>query len=196
MSYWLIIANSFTTVFQNSKNKLCKLNLNHCSHFFLSTFGEDFNCKKKNILSLCIKFTSNIVLRESNQVMTEFFNVKFLVSPFSFKGETAILSSFVFQSNFSVRLCEIKQSQCVVLFNLFKIVTSFVIKVKSSTIAFIRSVVVSVDSRIFSTCLIDFICSTKTADSTLKILSVNVAQSYHVETDKKILIKFGNIFEL
>lgn len=196
MSYGLIIANSFTTVFQNSKNKLCKLNLNHCSHFFLSSFGKYFDCKKKNILSLGIKFTSNIILRESNQVMTEFFYIKFLVSPFSFESETTVLSSFVFKSNFSVRLCEIKQSKCVILFNLFKIVTSFIIKIKSSTIAFIGSVMVSVDSRIFSTCLIDFICSTKTADSTLKILSVNVAQSYHVETDKKILIKFRNIFEM
>ena len=69
--------------------------------------------------------------------MTELFDIEFLISPFSFESKTTIFSSFMFKTDFSVRLCEIEQSECMILFDLFKVVTSFIIEIESSSIGFV-----------------------------------------------------------
>lgn len=127
--------------------------------------------------------------------MAELFDIEFLVNPFPFKSKATILGSFMFETNFSIRLCEVEESKSMILFDLLKVIPSFIVKAESSSIAFVWSVVVCVYSGMFSTGLVGLISSTETANSCFKILSVNVTESQHVETNHEILVKFGDVFE-
>ena len=79
--------------------------------------------------------------------------------------------------NLCVGLGKVKQSKSVVFFNLFKVVSSLVVKVELSSITFVGSVVICVNSRTLFTCLIDFECLAQTAKTSIEIFSVNKAQS-------------------
>lgn len=127
--------------------------------------------------------------------MTKFLHIKLLISPFSLQCKTTIFSSLMLQINFGVSLSEIKQSESVILFNLFKIITTLVIKVESPSIAFIRSVVICVDPWMLSTGLVDLIGTTKATNATVKILSVNKTQTQHVEANNKILVKLWYLLQ-
>lgn len=69
--------------------------------------------------------------------MAELFDIEFLINPFSFKSKATIFGSFMFETNFSIRLCEVEESESMILLDLLKVIASFIVKVESSSIAFV-----------------------------------------------------------
>ena len=82
----------------------------------------------------------------------------------------------------------------MILLNLFKIVTTLVVKVKLSSIALVRSVVICVDTwRLFAR-LVYFIRLTQTSHTSIVVFSVDEAQSQHVVRNDEVLVEFGYFF--
>ncbi len=83
----------------------------------------------------------------------------------------------------------------MIFFYLLEIVSSLIVKIKLSTVAFVRSVMISVLSWMVSARLIHFIGSAKTAKTSFKILSVDMAKTDHIKGNDKVLEELGYLFE-
>lgn len=109
--------------------------------------------------------------------MAEFFDLKLLISPFPFESKPTIFGSLMLKIDFSIGLCKIEQSKGMIFFNLFKVISTLVVKVELPSIALVGSVMIRVDSRTLLASLIDFICLAQATKTSIKVFSVNEAES-------------------
>ena len=81
----------------------------------------------------------------------------------------------------------------MVALDVLEIIATLVVEIELPTVWFVRPVMVSVSSLTFQVSLIDLISFTKTAKSFLILFPINEAQSQHVISDNKVLVKFMNL---
>lgn len=128
--------------------------------------------------------------------MTELVYLKLFVSPLSFESESTEFGCLVLEVNFGVSLGQVKESQSVVFLNLFKVISSLVVEIELPSIAFVWSVVVSVNTWVLFTSLVSVKRFAQTTNATFEIFPVDKAESQHIVTDNEVLVEFWDLFGL